>query len=318
MATVIPPFDRFQGVRGFSENLVAGILRRQQEQRTAQQLQGLGLPGGLTSPVAQQFAGRQALGQQDIFGRIAAAQAKPVSSTQQIAQQKLNLLQRLQAIPEAQRTPAQQAQIDKILVGGPQVKVDISPQNIVTNTLKVRTSFSQDPRIKDIRIAEKFTANIETAFQRSLTSKNLGPVDIALAKSFQKLTDLGSSVREGEFATTFEGQKLINKIRGKIDAVTKGGLGFTEEERREIRDLTRVLINDSKKLFNQAIDETTVTAQELGLNTRAILGGRKKFNLDTLSPTGEFRVGQTVTNNGQQMVITGFDTDGTPLGEPVR
>lgn len=79
MATVIPPFDRFQGVRGFSENLIAGILQRQQAQRTAQQLQGLGLPGGLTSPVAQQFGAQQFLGQQDISGRIAAAQAKPSS-----------------------------------------------------------------------------------------------------------------------------------------------------------------------------------------------------------------------------------------------
>ncbi len=300
MATVIQPFDKFQGLRGLSQNLVTGILQRQQAQRTAQQLQGLGLPGGLTSPVAQQFAAQQSLGQQDIFGRIAAAQAKPIPPTQQLAQSKLNLLRRLQAIPEDQRTPAQQSQIDKILVGGPQVKVDISPQNIVTNTLKVRTSFNQDPRVKDIRVAEKFTANIETAFQRSLTAKNLGPVDIALAKSFQKLTDLGSSVREGEFATTFEGQRLINKIRGKFDAITKGGLGFTEEERREIRDLTRILIDDSKKLFNQAIDETTVTAQELGLNTRAILGGRKRFNIESEEPLDLATINAELQRRGVQ------------------
>lgn len=72
---VLPPFDQFAGLGLGAQNLVAGILQRQQQQRAAQQLQGLGLPGGLTAPVAQQFAAQQALGQQDIVGRMAVAGA---------------------------------------------------------------------------------------------------------------------------------------------------------------------------------------------------------------------------------------------------
>lgn len=78
-AIVLPRFEQFAGQAGFFDNLTRAVLQKQQQQRTAQQLQGLGLPGGLTSPVAQQFAGQQALGQQDILGRLAVQQAKPPS-----------------------------------------------------------------------------------------------------------------------------------------------------------------------------------------------------------------------------------------------
>ncbi len=197
-------------------------------------------------------------------------------------------IRRLQAIPEEQITQSQSQSLKRLLEGQAQVQVTIGEKDIRRDTLSERKNFAADPRVKDIRIIEKFTQNVVTAFNRSLTSKNLGPIDIALAKSFQKLTDLGSSVREGEFATTFEGQSLINKIRGKFDSIVKGGLGFTEEERREIRDLVLVLQKDSQKLFNQALDEFSVTADELGLNKRAIFGGREKFDVpvDINKPIG--------------------------------
>ena len=76
---VIPPFDKFAGTRGFANNLIAGLLQQQQQQRAARQLQQLGLPGGLTSPIAQQ-----------IGGQLAAAQAKPMPPTQRIVQKQLD------------------------------------------------------------------------------------------------------------------------------------------------------------------------------------------------------------------------------------
>ncbi len=77
--TILPPFDKFAGLRAGSQNFVTQFLQQRQQQQAALQLQGLGLPGGLTSPVAQQFAAQQSLGQQDIAGRLAAVQAKPPS-----------------------------------------------------------------------------------------------------------------------------------------------------------------------------------------------------------------------------------------------
>ena len=340
---ILPELDRFAGLRGFTNNLVAGLMQQRQQQQAAQQLQqlfGQGFPAGLTSPIAQTAGIQQALQRQRIAGqaqapptiaglrgleatrtgarpgtraferiaagpptptipsltdlRVQAALAKgltpgtsefnravrtPLTPTQEIKQETLNRLRRLQAIPSNQRTPAQQASIEKILEGQAQVQVTIGEKDIRRDTLQQRSEFAKDGRVKDIRVIEKFTRNVETAYDRSLTSKNLGLVDITLAKSFQKLTDLGSTVREGEFATTFEGQRLINKIRGKTQALLKGGLGFTPEDRKEIRDLSLALEQDSRRLFNQAFDEFSITAEELGLNKRAIFGGSKKFDI---------------------------------------
>ena len=76
---ILPPFDKFAGLRGFSQNLVQGLLQQQQQQRAAQQLQTLGFPGGLTSPIAQQAGIKLGLQQQEFAGREALAQAKPAS-----------------------------------------------------------------------------------------------------------------------------------------------------------------------------------------------------------------------------------------------
>jgi hypothetical protein len=312
---VLPRFEQFAGLGLGAQNLVAGILQRQQQQRTAQQLQGLGLPGGLTAPFAQQFAAQQSLGQQDIAGRMAVAGAGPVTRPQLQAQRILELQakERAGTITEPER-----ASLKTLLEGRAQVQVTIGEKDIRRDTLQQRSEFAKDSRVKDIRIIEKFTRNVETAYNRSLvTGKNLGPIDITLAKSFQKLTDLGSTVREGEFATTFEGQRLINKWRGKLQQIIKGGLGFTPEDRKELRDLVLALEQDSRKLFNQAFDEFSITADELGLNKRAIFGGAKKFDV-TRQQQQQFQVGQTVINNGQPFTITGFDADGTPRGDPVR
>ncbi|KKK97993.1 hypothetical protein LCGC14_2647210, partial [marine sediment metagenome] len=193
-------------------------------------------------------------------------------------------------------------------------------QNVVT----LRREFSADQRIRSNRTSEEFFRTIDVAFKRSLTTKNLGPVDIALGKGFQKLTDIISAVREGEFKTTFEGMALLNKIQGKFEAITRGGLGFTQEDRKEIRDLSELFVIESRRGFNEAHGEFSVTADELGLNKRAILGGKKPFDLPPTQQQQQpqqqqqFQVGQRVFNNGVEMRITGFDTDGTPLGEPVR
>ena len=347
---IIPTLNRFAGVGGFAQNFVAGIIQQQQNQAFSQQLgQVLGQPGqfqGITDPRALQLAGQLALQQpqpgftlgpgQERFGAggqpIAQVGAAPVSPTQQIAQRRFDFLNQLQEKDRAGTiNPAETAALQKILTGAGQT-INIGPSQIVTNSLALGRSFRTDERIKDMRTIEKFTQNMVTSLRRAERQKvNLGPVDIALAKSFQKLTDLGSTVREGEFATTFEGQRLINKIRGKVDAVIKGGLGFTPEDRKELVDLALALQEDSKKLFNQAITEFTVTSDELGLKTRAILGGIKPFDMTRQqgqAPAGQqpagqqsqqqFQVGQTVFNNGVEMRITGFDSDGTPLGEPVR
>ncbi len=218
---------------------------------------------------------------------------KPPTASQKKAQIQLDAYKAAKAIPPEQRSLFQQQTVESFEAGRPLVTVDLGEKK-TTNTLALRRDFQKDSRIKDMRIIEKFTANVETAYQRSLTTKiNLGPIDITLAKSFQKLTDLGSTVREGEFATTFEGQRLINRWRGKIQSFLKGGLGFTPEDRKELRDLVLALEQDSKKLFNQAMTEFSVTADEFDFNKRAIFGGVEPFEIGgQVLPQGQQRLPQ--------------------------
>ena len=210
---------------------------------------------------------------------------KPMLPTQETAKAKLDVYNKAKAIPPEKRNKYQQSTVERFELGQPLVSVSVGDK-MTTNTLALRREFQTDPRIKDMRTIDKFTANVVTAHQRSLTSTNLGPIDISLAKSFQKLTDLGSSVREGEFATTFAGQKLINKIIGKAQAVVKGGLGFTPEDRKEILDLVLVLQKDSRKMHDEAYNEFSITADEFGFNKRAIFGGTEKYNTETAQPSG--------------------------------
>ncbi len=214
----------------------------------------------------------------------------------------------------------------------PLTSVTVGDAKITTNSLTLGRSFRTDERIKDMRTIEKFTQNMVTALARSKRQKiNLGPIDIALAKSFQKLTDLGSTVREGEFATTFEGQRLINKVRGKLDAIITGGLGFTPEDRQELVDLALALQKDSQKLFNQAITEFSVTSDELGLKTRAVLGGVKPFDVKAVSQEPAQRGvkdlvrqnlgaqrGQDATRGIPPNAIQMLTPDGRPVTVPIQ
>lgn len=255
-----PVLPQFRGPQAGAA--LAGILGQQQRQ-----------PGFTLGPGQQRFG---AAGQP-----IAQVAPAPVLPTQEIAQIRLDEFNRLvEKEKTTPLTPPERAFKEKFLIPSGQT-INIGDAKVVTNSLALGRSFRTDERIKDMRTIEKFTQNMVTSLKRAeRRGINLGPIDIALAKSFQKLTDLGSTVREGEFATTFEGQRLINKIRGKAQAVITGGLGFTPEDRKELVDLALALQEDSKKLFNQAITEFTTTSDELSLNTRAVLGGVKPFVLD--------------------------------------
>ena len=116
-------------------------------------------------------------------------------------------------------------------------------------------------------------------FERSQITGQKGPTDIALSKTFQKLTDLMSSVREGEYETTFRGQALLQKIRGGILKLKQGGEGITPEFRKELVDTARLMFEDGKLFFNQAIEEKGSIADAFDIPRAQVLGNIKTFNI---------------------------------------
>ncbi len=321
---VIPTRNPFAELALGAQNLFGG-LNQQFQQRTraeelaalAQQVQGGGQIdfGGFTDPLVGQLAFQAMLQKQQQPGFTLTPGAERFGpGGQPIAQVPAAAPSPVRGVPfttpEGKTVfvdPTTGRQISTDLPTGatsplrPLTSVTVGGEKKVTNALTLRNQFSADQRVKGNRTSEEFFRTIDVAFKRSLTTKNLGPVDIALGKGFQKLTDIISSVREGEFKTTFEGMSLLNKIKGKFEAIKKGGLGFTQEDRKEIRDLSELFVIESRKAFNEAMQEFSVTADEFGLNKRAILGGKKPFEIPGQQQAVQQPITATNPETGQRI-----------------
>ena len=84
--------------------------------------------------------------------------------------------------------------------------------------------------------------------------------DRAMAKSYEKLVEVGSVVMPGEYADITSNVPLASKILGKIQKVATGGQAWTDDERIAIRDLSKNLFtayekrrNEEAQIFNAAI-----------------------------------------------------------------
>lgn len=280
MAIVLPPFDKFAGLRGFSQNLAAGLIQQQQQKRAGQQLGGL-FPNlnlrGVTDPRIQAIAGQLGLQQHELAGRAAIERAKPISPTRQIAQKRLDVINALQ---EKERAgiilPAERELLNKALIPGG-INIDFSKGQLLQTANSLRREFNTDQRVKDFRILAPKFKNMLSFLERSQKTGQKGPTDIALSKTFQKLTDLMSSVREGEYETTFRGQALLQKLRGGIQKLIEGGEGITPEFRQELVDTARLMFEDGKLFFNQAIEEKGSIADAFNIPRPQVLGNIKPF-----------------------------------------
>ncbi|KKL15199.1 hypothetical protein LCGC14_2507990 [marine sediment metagenome] len=304
MATVIAPFDRFAGLRQGALNFVMGRIQQQKAQQAAQQLQGLGLPGGLTSPVAQQFAGQQALGQQDILGRIAAAQARP-SEFKLIKQliddpgspTKFSVVQRNQQGNIIGQRTATPKEVRQGVVADPQT--GLSAKDKTDFAIAQSNAFAARPVIKNFRIVESMERNLQIALKKSLSDATLskGPSDEVLVTALKKMIEPDSVVRESEFARTPEGISLINKLRASVEKVFKGGVGITNQDRQAIGNLANQIFEGMKVSFNTVFDEFSFRADKLGLDKSVVFGGVKRFDVasgqgEGLTPTEQTRLAE--------------------------
>jgi hypothetical protein len=236
----------------------------------------------------------------------------PLSPSAEKTQREMDTAERIRAIPEEDRTPRQQQILDRYDLGRPMVEVKVGENKEIANAMTLRREFSADQRVKNYRTAKEFVDTVNTSYQRAQTTKNKGPVDIALAKGFQKLTDIMSTVREGEFLTTFEGMRLWNKWKGKMQSYVTGGLGFTNQDRKEIRDLSNEILNSHKTQFNNAYDEFSQSADafKLGPYKKGIFGGARR--LGSVPPKAPGPTGKSLDD------YSPAELDALPLEELLR
>jgi hypothetical protein len=211
---------------------------------------------------------------------LAKGQPKAASPSQQLSQKKLDAIN---ALEEREKNgtllPAEKTLLNKARLGGGGINIDLSSGQLLTAATSLRKEFNTDQRVEDFRILAPKFKNMLSFLNRSKKSGQKGPTDIALSKTFQKLTDLMSSVREGEYETTFRGQNLLQKLRGGILRLKEGGEGITPEFRQELVDTARLMFEDGKFFFNQAIEEKGSVADAFNIPRGQILGNIKPFDI---------------------------------------
>ena len=76
--------------------------------------------------------------------------------------------------------------------------------------------------------------------------------DRDMAKSYEKLVEVGSVVMPGEYADITGSAPLFNKIKGKIGQVLNGGQNWTNEEREQLHEIGQSLFDAYKRRYEES------------------------------------------------------------------
>ena len=81
----------------------------------------------------------------------------------------------------------------------------------------------------------------------------MGFVDQALINLFNKITDPTSVVRESEFQRTPDNIALMERVKGFLPKLTRGGVGLTDSERQALVDAAEILYLAKKEGFDRVV-----------------------------------------------------------------
>jgi len=110
--------------------------------------------------------------------------------------------------------------------------------------------------------------NIEAAVERMLSGESASRLatDQAVITSFNKILDPESVVRESEYKRTPENASLINRARGAMQKLSKGGAGITDEDIIEIRDTARQMAELKREITNKKLNKFRKQAEARDLD----------------------------------------------------
>lgn len=97
-------------------------------------------------------------------------------------------------------------------------------------------------------------------------AKDLNATTQAIISTFNKILDPLSVVREAEYDRTAQGQAFIENIKGRIDALTKGGPGLTKESLKELVDLGNAYAQNAQAYIDSVDESAREEARFFGLN----------------------------------------------------
>jgi len=159
----------------------------------------------------------------------------------------------------------------------------ISPEGLI----KVNNDLQKSQLIRDFTTVNTNFKSIEQAVATSskdASLDNLIATDQAIVTLFNKVLDPGSTVRMAEFLTTVESQSVWNRFLGSKDKVLKGGVGFTESDRKELLRLAGLIRLSSGKSAIRIFDSVAENVRNANGNIQGL------FNPFTQGEEEIFRV----------------------------
>ncbi len=172
----------------------------------------------------------------------------------------------------------------------------------------------------DFEVMQRNLGTIEASVNRleafPENEENRLAVQQAIITSFNKITDPTSVVRESEYARTPEGASVINRLRGFVEKITKGGKLVTQDN-VEIRDTARTIAKIHRRLINEKLEEQIrePARRRGGFNDRDIEAIAPLFEeLQVTEPSPVLNTGGTgqVSTIAPQDSAGGVQSSGTP------
>jgi hypothetical protein len=203
-----------------------------------------------------------------ILSEIGQNKQDEMTPYEKLAQKKLDEIERIESIPEADRTIK-----DKQVLG--KLKTGLTADAELKAASDLRKEFNASQVLKAYQIVSQSAKAIESAYNMSTNpdTKSRIASDQALGVAFQKMLDPQSVVRESEYERTPEGVSLMNRLAAWIPKLAEGGMGITDSDRKALYDMAKQFLAGHKNTVEQHVSRYNKLAQEYGINPELVTGG---------------------------------------------
>jgi hypothetical protein len=152
--------------------------------------------------------------------------------------------------------------------------------------MDMRKEFTSLPEVKTHVEISSQIQRLEKAMESNAKGGSKVAVDQALITILNKMLDPSSVVRESEYARTPGDLAFLNRMRGKIEKLKKGGAGLTDEDRSAIAEMARNFASVSQSMYDEQANYYGGLAGRYGYSPENVVrlgGGPKKQKPPTTS-----------------------------------
>lgn len=140
------------------------------------------------------------------------------------------------------------------------------------DVMGLRKEFSALPEVKDYVTIDSQARRARAALAESLKSgSNNTPVDQTVITTFNKILDPTSVVRESEYARTPQDMAVLNRLKGSMEKIAKGGAGLDRETRAAMLRMVENFHNVSSEQYNATVENYSEIARRNGFDPKDVI-----------------------------------------------